>query len=174
MDRIIFFWKASLDNASLIKRAALLCAIWLLVSLIISFARVTHPAFGLQGDLSIHYHYTRSFARSLDEGNLLPRWAGLHDGGHGDALFTFYPPLSCLVSAVLMKLLGIDVLTSLKIVSVLILIVAQASAYSLARAFFNRRGSLVVSLFYVALPALPLIALNRGFIANAFALSLVP
>src|SRR5215510_8674970 len=174
MDRTIFLRKASLDNASLIKRATLLCAIWLLVSLTISFARVTHPAFGIQGDLPIHYHITRSYERSFEEGDLLPRWAGLLDGGNGDALFTFYPPLPYLFSVVVIKLLGVDILTSLKIVLVLNLIIAQASAYCFGRAFFNRRGSLVVSLFYVALPAFPLIGLNRYFFANAFSLSLAP
>jgi hypothetical protein len=174
MDRTTLWHKASLDDATFLKRAALLLAIWLLVSLIISFARITHPAFGPQGDLPIHYHVTRSYARSFDEGVLLPRWAGLLDGGNGDAWFTFYPPLSYLFTVVLMKLLGVDILTSLRIVSVLILIIAQASAYWFARAFFNRRSSLVVSLFYVALPAFPLIGLNRYLFANAFALSLAP
>src|SRR5215510_3132277 len=174
MDRTIFLRIASLDNASLINRVALLCAIWLLVSLTISFARVTHPAFGLEGDLSLHYHITRSYARSFEEGDLLPRWAGLLDGGNGDALFTFYPPLPYLFTVVVMKLLGVDILTSLKTVSVLIMIIAQASAYCFARAFFNRRGSLVASLFYVALPAFPLIGLKVCLFSNAFALSLTP
>jgi len=171
MNRTTFF---SLDNSTWPKRTALLCAIWLLVSLILSFARITHPAFSLQGDLPVHYHIMRSFARSFEEGDLLPRWAGLLDGGRGDALFTFYPPLSYMVGVVLMKLFGVDVLTSLKIVLVLILIMAQASAYAFARAFFNRRYSLVASVIYVALPAFPLIGLKIGLFANAFALSLVP
>lgn len=174
MNRIAFLQRASLDNGAWLKRAALLLAAWLLVSLIISFARVSHPAFGLQGDLPLHYHIMRSFARSFEEGDPLPRWAGLLDGGKGDAWFTFYPPLSYLFTVVLMKLLGVDVMTSLRIVSVLILIIAQASAYSFARAFFNRRSSLVASLFYVALPAFPLIGLKVCLFANAFALSLAP
>jgi hypothetical protein len=174
MDRTTLWHKASLDDATFLKRAALLLAIWLLVSLILSFARITHPAFALEGDMSVHYHITRSFARSFDEGDLLPRWAGLLDGGKGDALFTFYPSLSYLPSVALMKLFGLDVMTSLRIVLVLILIIAQASAYCFARAFFNRRGSLIVSLFYVALPAYPLIALKVFLFANAFALSLAP
>src|SRR5262245_9626461 len=174
MDRTIILRKASLDNASLIKRAALLCAIWLLVSLTISFARVTHPAFGLEGDLSLHYHITRSYMRSFEEGDLLPRWAGLLDGGNGDAFFTFYPPLSYLLSAILMKVAGINALTSLKLVTVLIIFIAQAGAYRFARTFFNRRGSLVASVLYVALPAYSLISLKLSFFANAFALSFVP
>lgn len=84
--------KVFFDNAASLKPAAVLCAAWLLVSLILSFARITHPAFGLEGDLPFHYHITRSYARSFDEGDLLPRWAGLLDGGKGDPFFTFYPP----------------------------------------------------------------------------------
>src|SRR5574341_551828 len=174
MDRTTLWQKASLEDATFLKRAALLLAIWLLVSLTISFARITHPAFALEGDMSVHYHVTRSYARSFDEGDLLPRWAGLLDGGNGDAWFTFYPPLSYLFTVVLMKLLSLDVQTSLRIVLVLILIIAQTSAYCFARAFFNRRGSLLVSLLYVALPAFPLIGLKICLFANAFALSFVP
>src|SRR5262245_30482590 len=68
MDRTTFLQSASLEDASYLKRAALLCEIWFLVSLLIAFAPVTHPEFGLNGDLSLHYHITRSFARSLEEG----------------------------------------------------------------------------------------------------------
>src|SRR5262249_3876636 len=66
------------------------------------------------------------------------------------------------------------ILTSSKIILILALIIAQASAYCLARRFFNRRRSLVVAVFYVLLPAYPLIALHRGFFSNAVALDFVP
>jgi hypothetical protein len=156
------------------KHLCLLSLIWLLVSGALTFNRITHPAFGIQGDLSLHYHITRSFERNFSEGVLLPRWAGLLDGGRGDALFTFYPPLSYLISAVIMKAAGVDVLASLRIVSLLILFIAQAGAYILAREFFSRRSSLIASLSYVLLPAYPLIALHRAFLANALALGLAP
>ncbi|MGE0130934.1 MAG: 6-pyruvoyl-tetrahydropterin synthase-related protein [Blastocatellales bacterium] len=158
----------------LLKQASLLFAAWVLIGVLLTFARITHPAFGVQGDLPLHYYITRSYERSFSEGEVLPRWAGLLDGGRGDALFTFYPPLSYLLSAVLMKLFGIGALTSLKAVSLLTLIVAQASSYVFARQFFNRRQSLACSVIYVLLPAYPLIALHRAFVANAVALSLLP
>lgn len=148
--------------------------LWLSVAGLLTFSRLTHEAFGVQGDLTLHYHITRSYAQSFAEGDWLPRWAGLLDGGRGDALFTFYPPLCYLASALLMKLFGLSVLGSIKAVSFLILVIAQASAYWLAREFFNRRQSLVVSLAYVLLPAFPLICLHRVFLANAFALSFAP
>lgn len=152
----------------------MLFGIWALTGAILTFMRLMHPAYGIQGDLPLHYHITRSFARSFAEGEWLPRWAGLLDGGRGDAMFTFYPPFSYLLSAGLMKLFRIDVLTSLKLVSWLTLIGAQASAYLLARQFFERRRAVLVSVAYVLLPAYPLVALHRGFFANALALSLAP
>ena len=148
--------------------------VWLAVAGVLSFSRLTHEAFGVQGDLTLHYHITRSYAQSFAEGDWLPRWAGLLDGGRGDALFTFYPPLCYLASALLMKLFGLSVLSSIKAVSFLVLFLAQVSAYLLAREFFNRQRSLVVSLAYVLLPAFPLICLHRVFLANAFALSFAP
>ena len=153
---------------------AVMLLVWLAVAGVLSFSRLTHEAFGVQGDLTLHYHITRSYAQSFAEGDWLPRWAGLLDGGRGDALFTFYPPLCYLASALLMKLFGLSVLSSIKAVSFLVLFIAQASAYLLAREFFNRQRSLVVSLAYVLLPAFPLICLHRVFLANAFALSFAP
>ena len=96
------------------------------------------------------------------------------EGGRGGARFTFYPPLSCWLSVTTMKALRVDALGSLKIVSLLILIIAQFTAYIFARQFFSRRSSLIASLTWVLLPAYPMIALHRAFIANALALSLVP
>lgn len=157
-----------------LKHAFLLLAAWFSLSALLTFSRITHPAFGIQGDLPLHYHITRSYERSFSEGELFPGWAGLLDGGRGDALFTFYPPLSYLLGAALMKLIGINALVSLKAVSLLALVIAQASAYVFARQFFSRRLSLVCSSVYVLLPAYPLIALHRAFIANAVALSLLP
>jgi hypothetical protein len=156
------------------KLAVMLALLWLIVAGILTFSRLTHPAFGVQGDLTLHYHITRSYAQSFAEGDWLPRWAGLLDGGRGDALFTFYPPFCYFVSAALMKLFSLDVLSSIKAVTFLTLIIAQASAYLLAREFFSRRLSLMVSLGYVLLPAYPLIGLHRAFLANAFALSFMP
>ncbi|MGH9800720.1 MAG: hypothetical protein ACRD82_10175, partial [Blastocatellia bacterium] len=85
-----------------------LFALWLLVASLLTFSRLTHPAFGVQGDLTLHYHITRSYAQSFSEGDWLPHWAGLLDGGRGDALFTFYPPLCYFISALLMKLFGLS------------------------------------------------------------------
>src|SRR5688572_14523628 len=130
-----------------------LCGLWLLVSLVPTLARFRHPAFGVQGDLPLHYHFLRSFVESLNEGDFWPRWAGLMDGGHGDALFTYYPPLFFLVGGNLIRLFNLEILTSLMILTLLSFVVAQASAYLFAREFFNSRGSVVVSLCYVLLPA---------------------
>lgn len=156
------------------KLGLALIFLWLIVAGTLTFSRLTHPAFGVQGDLTLHYHITRSYAQSFAEGDWLPRWAGLLDGGRGDALFTFYPPLCYFTSALLMKLFGLDVLNSIKAVTFLALLLAQASAYLFAREFFSRRLSVLVSLGYVLLPAYPLICLHRAFLANAFALSFMP
>ncbi|MDX2032870.1 MAG: 6-pyruvoyl-tetrahydropterin synthase-related protein [Blastocatellia bacterium] len=153
---------------------AALCGIWLAVSLGLAGSRLGDAAYGVQGDLSLHYHIARSYSQSLSEGDWRPRWAGVLDGGWGDALFTFYPPLSYLVSGLLMRLPGVDALGSLKILSVLILFLGQAGGYLLARRFFDRRASLLAGVAYVALPGYALIGLNRNFLANAMGLALAP
>lgn len=151
-----------------------LCGIWLAVSLGLSAPRLGDEAYGVQGDLSLHYHIARSFSQSMAEGDWRPRWAGILDGGRGDALFTFYPPLSYLASGLLMRLPGVDELGALKLLSVLILFLGQAGGYLLARGFFDRGASLLAGVAYVALPAYALIGLNRNFLANAMGLALAP
>jgi len=71
-------------------------------------------------------------------------------------------------------LFGVGLLTGLKVLYVVIFISAQMSGYLLARSFLSRSQSLISSMIYVLLPAYPLIALHRNFLANAFALSLAP
>src|SRR5262245_37051533 len=106
-----------IDNSKRLSLRQLLGlgSVWLLSVTLLTVLRLTHPAFGIQGDLPLHYHFTRAFARSLAEGEWLPRWAGLLDGGRGDALFTFYPPLSYLIGAGLIRSCGLEVLTSLQL-----------------------------------------------------------
>jgi hypothetical protein len=72
------------------------------------------------------------------------------------------------------KFFSLDLLTALKLTTVLSLSVAQACAYYFARTFFTRHYSMLVALFYVGLPALPFLVLNRSLFANSFALSFVP
>jgi hypothetical protein len=159
---------------SSLKRGAMLCLLWLSVSGLLTGARLSHPAFGLQGDLPSHYHLLRAFVQELTDGTLWPRWASLFDGGRGDAFFTFYPPLCYLLGALLIKLGGMSILAALKIITLLIPFLGQASAYLFARLFFAHRQSLIVALSYVLLPAYSLITLHRAFLANGLALSLAP
>lgn len=148
--------------------------LWLGVASVLGYGHLSDPGFAAQGDVPLHYQLTRAFARSLTEGQWLPRWAGLLDGGRGDAVFTFYGPLYYWPGSGLVAFFGVSVLAALKSVTFLSLILAQASTYLLARAFWGRSASLLASVLYVVLPAYPLLALNRAFLPNAFAVSLLP
>jgi hypothetical protein len=172
------------------SRAFMLLLFWLLAGAILGAARITSPSFALQGDVPLHYHLTRSFALSLTEGEWLPRWAGLLDGGRGDAVFTFYPPLYYWLSSGLVALLDIDSLNALKCVSFLSLALAGANAHLLTRELTDRKWSAEIGkrfillapaiwstlagLIFLTLPSYSLLALHRGFLPNALALSLLP
>lgn len=149
-------------------------ALWLLISALLLTTWWGNPAFGLQGDVPLHYHLTRAFARSLIEGVWLPRWAGVLDGGRGDAVFTFYGPLYYWLTASLTAFCGVNLLTALQIVLLLSTWLAQAHAYLLTREFWPRTPSLLAATLYVLLPAYPLLAVNRCFLPNALALGFAP
>lgn len=159
--------------------AALRTARWLVplflgVAALLAWPRLSSPSFGAAGDLAFHYHFTRAFQQSLAEGDWLPQWAGLLDGGRGEALFTFYPPLCFWLTAKLAQLGQTDLLNGLKLTTFLCLLFAQGSAYALARAFFNQRTSALAAVLFALLPAYPLITLNRALLPNALALCFVP
>jgi hypothetical protein len=141
---------------------------------LLSFSRLSNPSFGVQGDLPVHYHLTRAFKQSLADGNWLPRWAGLLDGGRGDAFFTFYPPLLYWLTATLARGLRTDIINALKIASFFCLLLAQINAYLFARVFFTRRQSLWAAALFVLLPAYSLITLHRAFVPNGLALCFMP
>src|SRR5262249_5746746 len=145
-----------------------------LVAGLLAFSRLSNPGFGAQGDLPVHYHLTRAFNQSLADGDWLPRWAGILDGGRGDAFFTFYPPLFYWLTATLARGLHTDIIGALKIVSFFCLVLAQINAYLFARVFFTRRQSLLAAVLFVLLPAYSLITLHRAFVPNGLALCFVP
>ena len=157
-----------------LKSSALLVLLWTSVTTLLTLSRLRNVEFGAQGDLPVHYHLLRAFWRCVQEGDWLPHWAGLLDGGRGDAIFTFYPPLAYWLGALFMLASGAKLLSALKFLTVFSIWFAQFSAYRLARHFFSRGLSALVSVAYVALPTFGLLALHRAFLPNALALAEVP
>ena len=147
---------------------------FLLIAVWVSYARLANPTFGAQGDLPAHYQLTRAYAQSLAEGDWLPRWAGVLDGGRGDAFFTFYPPVFYGLTALAAKLLQTDFINALKVSTLLCLLLAQINAYLLARNFFPKTASVLAAALYVLLPAYGLLTLHRAFLPNGLALAFVP
>ncbi len=148
--------------------------VMLTLAFALGFSTLTDSQFGIYGDRPFHYHGVRAFLRCIADGEWLPHWAGIFDGGRGNLLFTFYPPIYYLVTGGLVILFGIHILTSMKIVLVLGFFLCQLTAYALARQFFNANLSLLTSIAYVLLPSYNLISLRCSFLPNAFALAFVP
>lgn len=157
-----------------LKDSLTLGCFFLLIAAWVSYARLANPTFGAQGDLPWHYQFTRAYAQSLAEGELLPRWAGVLDGGRGDALFTFYPPIFFGLTTLTAKLLQTDFINALKVSTLLCLLLAQINAYLLARNFFPKTMSVLAAALYVLLPAYSLLTLHRAFLPNSLALAFVP
>lgn len=154
--------------------ALLIVALFLVVAIGLSFARLRDPAFGVLGDLVFHYQFTRAYGQSVREGDWWPRWAGLLSGGRGEALFTFYPPLCFLLTTAWQRLLNVDLLVALKLTLVTCFWLAQTSAYLFARLFFGRIASALAAVGFILLPAYPFLAHNRGLVPNALALGFLP
>ncbi len=162
--------------------------LWVVLALMLSWWRLGDSGFGVQGDLPLHYHISRSMLEGMRAGEWGLDWGGLLEGGRGSSLFTFYPPLFYWLTGLVALAGGLSILSSLKVVTVLILVFNQWTAWRLAGRYLSRLedqgqkadremeewARLVASLLGVLLPGLALIGLNRGFLPQALGMGFLP
>lgn len=144
------------------------------VALVLSAPVITDSDFGVRGDQPYHYYAAKAFVRCLMDGDLVPRWAGILDGGRGNTLFTFYSPLYYWLAGILVLGAGLEVLTALKCLSLLTIVLCQWTAFLFARRFFNHPLSFLVAISYVTLPAYAFISQYSCFLPNGLALGILP
>jgi hypothetical protein len=138
------------------------------------FSRLSNPSFGAQGDLPVHYHLTRAFNQSLADGDWLPRWAGLLDGGRGDAFFTFLSAALLLAGRCISAQPAYRHHQRAQIVSFFCLLLAQSTPTFLPESSLSAGKVCWPPRSFVLLPAYSLITLHRAFVPNGLALCFVP
>ncbi len=148
--------------------------VWLALAGLLSFLQLRDPGFGPQGDVLHHYYLVRAYAQSLTEGVWWPRWAGMLDGGRGDAVFTFYSPLFYFIAGLITWVFSLDPLLTIKMLIFGIVLLSQISMYFLAREFFPAAISLYVSSTFVLMPGFTHILFQRQFLPQMCAVALSP
>src|SRR5258707_3073384 len=123
-------------------------------------------------DFEFHMFSWMEVLNQWKQAIVYPRWAALAHWGYGEARFLFYPPASWTLGAALGAVLPWKVVPGAYCWIVLTL--AGASMYRLAREWFPAPDALVAAAFYALNPYHLLIIYWRGAYAEVLAAPVLP
>lgn len=112
-------------------------------------------------------------ARALADGHFPVRWSENFGYGYGMPLYNFYAPLPYYIGATF-YLLGVDVVTSIKLLYLLAGLITIIAGYHLGKAWFGRWGGILTSAAFVLAPYRAVNLFVRGALSEAWAMAFLP
>lgn len=104
------------------------------------------------GDFTIHIYRSIEFYRSLQEGNILPSWAGGLNAGYGYPLFIFNYPLPYFVIS-FFHFIGFSFIASMKLFFISNFLFSGIFMYFASKRLFNNTtAAFVAAVFYQFVP----------------------
>jgi hypothetical protein len=103
------------------------------------------------GDMNIHIARTMSFYKALEEGIIIPRWAGELNATYGYALFNFFYPLPYYISS-FYHLIGFSFLDSVKLLLITSYISSGLFMYLWLKNHVFEKSAFLGSIFYLFAP----------------------
>ena len=123
-------------------------------------------------DFEFHMYSWMEVLQQWKAGVVYPRWAGLAHWGYGEARFLFYPPASWTLGAGLGEMLPWKTVPG--VYCWIVLTLAGASMYALARRWLSARDALFAAGFYALNPYHLLVVYWRSAFAELLAAILLP
>ncbi len=150
-------------------------SLWLLLVLsIFAWVPLLTPAYFLEAHDARHsLFYVVEFDQTLRDGYLWPRWSPDFAFGYGYPLFNIYSPLAIYLAA-LLHLLGVNILTAVKVVYVLATIGSGLAMYGFVRGLFGPAAGLLAGVVYMYAPFHLLEIYVRSAYAEYVALMCLP
>lgn len=102
-------------------------------------------------DLVYEFVRLSEYVTSLKDGGFPVRWSANLEGGYGEPIFNFFPPLFLFVSAV-QVFLGVSIATAAKGAIFIFTLAGGIGMYLFAGEFYERRGALLSACVYVLAP----------------------
>jgi hypothetical protein len=123
-------------------------------------------------DFEFHLHSWMDVHQQWAQGVVYPRWAALAQWGYGEARFLFYPPGSWTLGATLGAILPWKIVPA--VYCWIVLTLAGASMYALARRWLDPPDALFAAAFYALNPYHLLIVYWRSAFAELLAAVVIP
>ena len=144
----------------------------LLVIFLLSSYSFFHSSFFHVHDFT-HAARIAEMASALKEGQFPVRWSENFGYGFGMPLFNFYAPLPYFIGALFFKM-GFDIVTSIKILCLLINLITMLGSFLLGRKMLGRFGGLLLAAAYTLAPYRAVNLFVRGAFSEAFAMAFLP
>ena len=123
-------------------------------------------------DVEFHLYSWLEVLSGWKQGIWFPRWAAQAHFGYGEPRFIFYPPASWMLGALLSAIFPWTVAASIYIW--LVLVLAGASMFMLARRWLDRRDAIFAAVLYAVNPYHLVIVYWRSAFAELLASCLIP
>lgn len=126
---------------------------YLLITMLALVACVGLVSEGIPKGHDLTYEITRvsEYTNSLKSGGFPVRWAANLDGGYGEPIFNFFPPLFLIISAIQI-LLGFSISLAIKCSIFFFTLAGGIGMYLFAREFHGRNGGLFAACVYIIAP----------------------
>jgi len=115
---------------------------------------LAHPGLFVGHDTLNHAFRVGEISRLWSAGLLLPRWAETFYFGYGSPVFQYYAPLTYYLSALFMRLFGLDAVGALRLLVTVCPFIMGAGMYLFMRQQVGKLGGLLAALVYVYSPYL--------------------
>lgn len=133
------------------KKKSIILFIFLLLLLTLPLLDLLTPGFPLTHDGKDHLARVASFFINLQEGTLIPRWAGGLNWGYGHPILMFLYPLSSYAIS-LIHALSFSLVDSVKIFFALSYVASGLTMYLFIKKLFDEKSAVVAALLYTIAP----------------------
>jgi hypothetical protein len=109
--------------------------------------------YGMPRGHDIMYEITRvaEYSHAIKDSGFPVRWSANLEGGFGEPIFNFFPPLFLIISSIQI-ILGISIANAVKGSIFIFTLAGGMGMYIFARRFYERNGSLVSACIYIISP----------------------
>jgi hypothetical protein len=147
----------------------------LLLCLFTTWPLLYRPGLPNGTDTLYHTYRVAEMDRAWTHGVLLPTWAETFYYGYGSPVFHYYASFTYYTTSLLMRLLNLDALNSLRVLTVLSMLLAGGGTYLFVRRSTGALGGLLAALVYVYSPYIIFTEpYTRGAYPELYALAIFP